>query len=52
MFVLIQKVAPPSESEHTEQNIQIDGGTIFNFAIFYANLFYCVFKNSFYYPLK
>jgi len=43
MFVLIQKVAPVFESEHhVEQNIQNNSATVFNFAIFYANLFYCV----------
>jgi len=43
MFVLIQKMAPPFESEkNIEQNIQIDGAIVFNFAIFHVNLFYCV----------
>jgi len=29
-----------NQNKHTEQNTQIDGATVFDFAIFYVNLFY------------
>jgi len=35
-----------------EQNIQTDGATVVNFAVFYVNLFYCVNFYIPYYPLK
>jgi len=40
----IQQVwmVPPFESEQTEQNKYIDGATVFDFAILYVNLFYCM----------
>ena len=31
-----------NQNKHTEQNIQIDGTTVFDFAVFYVNLFYCM----------
>ena len=31
-----------NQNKHAEQNIEIDGATVFDFAIFYGNLFYCV----------
>jgi len=42
-----------NQNEHTEQNIAYTlMAQVFNFAIFYVNLAYCVILRFFNYPLK